>query len=66
MLYYPMLTVSQQKGIFQLKVVRTSKFVKDKLQEKILSTKLAVGGDLDKRRPRGNDMEIEKEGQSTL
>lgn len=60
------LTFYQQKGVFQLKIVRTSKFVKDKMQEKLLNAKLSVGGDLDKRRPRGDDMEIEKEGQSTL
>jgi hypothetical protein len=52
----------QNRGIFQLKLARTGKFVKDKVEAKLLS---ASAGGVD-RRPRGMDLEVEHEGQSKL
>lgn len=49
------------KGIFQLKLARTGKFVKDKVEAKLLSS--SVGTKVDAR-PRGMDLEVEHEGQS--
>ena len=48
----------QNKGIFQLKIARTSKFVVDKLQAKMSDKK--------ERRPRGGNLDVEREGQSGL
>ncbi|CAK9786018.1 hypothetical protein CC85DRAFT_285706 [Cutaneotrichosporon oleaginosum] len=50
------------KGIFQLKIARTGKFVKDKVQARVLST---TGTNLSQR-PHGADVHVEKEGVSKL
>jgi len=55
----------QNKGIFQLKIARTGKFVKDKLAAKMYSGASGAGGKLD-RRPRGADMDVEHEGTSRI
>jgi hypothetical protein len=49
----------QHKGIFQLKVARTGKFVKDMVEAKLY----ARASD---RRVRGADLDVEQEGQSRL
>ncbi|ORY26686.1 hypothetical protein BCR39DRAFT_540429 [Naematelia encephala] len=49
------------KGIFQLKIARTGKFVKDKLEAKLYSSKVGRQS-----RGRGQDVEVEHEGQSSL
>ncbi|ORX40705.1 hypothetical protein BD324DRAFT_647623 [Kockovaella imperatae] len=49
----------RNKGIFQLKIARTGKYVIDKLQAKAYSKK-------DIRRERGADLNVEHEGQSSL
>ena len=49
----------QNKGVFQLKIARTGKYVVDKLQAKAYSKK-------DLRRQRGTDLDVEYEGQSHL
>ena len=55
----------QNKGIFQLKIARTGKFVKDKLAAKMYSGASGASGKLD-RRPRGADMDVEHEGTSKI
>jgi len=57
--------IIQNKGIFQLKIARTGKFVKDKLAAKMYSGASGAGGKLD-RRPRGADMDVEHEGTSKI
>ncbi|KAL1409964.1 hypothetical protein Q8F55_003963 [Vanrija albida] len=49
------------RGLFQLKIARTGKLVKDKIEAKLLSSAEKTKQD---RRPRGMDLEVEKEGQS--
>lgn len=49
---------AQHKGIFQLKIVRTGQFVKDKLEAKVRSKNAE--------RRRGADLDVEHEGQSAL
>lgn len=53
----------RNKGIFQLKLARTGKFVKDKVQARVLST---TGSANLAHRPHGADIEVEHEGQSKL
>jgi hypothetical protein len=55
----------QNKGIFQLKIARTGKFVKDKIAAKMYSGASGASGKLD-RRPRGADMDVEHEGTSKI
>jgi hypothetical protein len=55
---------SQNKGIFQLKIARTGKFVKDKIESKFLSGAAVVGAK--DRRSRGADIEVEQEGTSRI
>jgi hypothetical protein len=52
----------QNKGIFQLKIARTGKLMKDKITEKIHAS-TPHGRD---KRERGADMDVEVEGQSRL
>jgi hypothetical protein len=56
---------SQNKGIFQLKIARTGKFVKDKIAAKVYAGASGASGKLD-RRPRGADMDVEHEGTSKI
>jgi hypothetical protein len=51
------------KGIFQLKIARTGKFVKDKVQARVLST---TGNANLAQRPHGADIHVEQEGVSKL
>lgn len=53
----------KNRGIFQLKVARTGKYVKDKLESKVIA---AAQGTKLQHRPHGMDLEVEKEGQSRL
>lgn len=53
----------QNRGIFQLKLARTGKYVKDKIEQKALA---ATQGTKLEHRPHGADMEVEHEGQSRL
>jgi hypothetical protein len=54
----------QNKGIFQLKIARTGKFVKDKLAAKIYA-RTHASNNMD-RRSRGTDMHVEYEGTSRI
>lgn len=54
----------QNKGIFQLKIARTGKFVADKIAAKVYARRHA-NNNMD-RRPRGSDMHVEHEGTSRL
>lgn len=56
----------QNRGIFQLKLARTGKFVKDKLENKVKNSRVAGHGGNLAGRPHGHDVEVEKEGQSSL
>ena len=51
--------IDQNKGIFQVKIARTGKFMKDRLEAKFLNATT-------KRRQRGADLDVELEGQSSL
>ncbi|BEJ11357.1 hypothetical protein CspHIS471_0107790 [Cutaneotrichosporon sp. HIS471] len=51
------------KGIFQLKIARTGKFVKDKVQARVLSTTRKTNL---AQRPHGADVHVEEEGVSKL
>lgn len=51
------------KGIFQLKIARTGKFVKDKVQARVLST---TGNTNLAQRPHGSDIHVEQEGVSKV
>lgn len=51
----------RNRGIFQLKLARTGKYVKDQLETKLLSSSNGMD-----RRPHGTDLEVEHEGQSKL
>lgn len=54
------------RGIFQLKLARTGKFVKDKLENKVKNNKVSGHGGNLAQRPHGHDVEVEYEGQSSL
>ncbi|KAK8853111.1 hypothetical protein IAR55_003812 [Kwoniella newhampshirensis] len=54
----------RHKGIFQLKIARTGRYVKDKIGAKIYTATNGGGGS--DARPRGADMEIEREGTSKI
>jgi hypothetical protein len=49
----------QHRGIFQLKIARTGRFVKDKIEAKMYARS-------NERRMRGADLDVEYEGQSRL
>ncbi|BEI80276.1 hypothetical protein CcaverHIS002_0108050 [Cutaneotrichosporon cavernicola] len=51
------------KGIFQLKIARTGKFVRDKVQARVLST---TGKTNLAQRPHGADVHVEEEGVSRV
>nr|XP_018261000.1 uncharacterized protein I303_06717 [Kwoniella dejecticola CBS 10117]OBR83158.1 hypothetical protein I303_06717 [Kwoniella dejecticola CBS 10117] len=55
----------RHKGIFQLKIARTGRYVKDKLSAKVYSAAHS-GGNKDQGRARGTDLEVEREGISNL
>nr|XP_019044279.1 hypothetical protein I302_07563 [Kwoniella bestiolae CBS 10118]OCF23209.1 hypothetical protein I302_07563 [Kwoniella bestiolae CBS 10118] len=55
----------RHKGIFQLKIARTGRYVKDKLSSKVYSAAHS-GGNKDQSRNRGADTEVEREGISNL
>lgn len=53
------------RGIFQLKLARTGKFMKDKIGDKVRNNKIAGHVGIASR-PHGHDVEVEHEGQSSL
>ncbi|WWD03589.1 hypothetical protein V865_001643 [Kwoniella europaea PYCC6329] len=55
----------RHKGIFQLKIARTGRYVKDKLSSKVYSAAHS-GGNKDQSRSRGADLEVEREGISKM
>nr|XP_019010216.1 uncharacterized protein I206_04684 [Kwoniella pini CBS 10737]OCF48997.1 hypothetical protein I206_04684 [Kwoniella pini CBS 10737] len=55
----------RHKGIFQLKIARTGRYMKDKISAKVYSAAHS-GGNKDQSRPRGTDLEVEREGISNL
>jgi hypothetical protein len=55
----PQLADPQNKGIFQLKIARTGKFVKDTIEAKLYAR-------ANDRRVRGQDVRVEHEGQSKI
>ncbi|WWD19525.1 hypothetical protein CI109_103986 [Kwoniella shandongensis] len=54
----------RHRGIFQLKIARTGRYVKDKIGAKIHSAANSGGGS--DGRPRGTDWEVEREGTSKI
>ena len=57
--YASSVLMMQNKGIFQLKIARTGKFVKDQIEAKLYAR-------AKDRRVRGQDLSVESEGQSKL
>ncbi|OCF61231.1 hypothetical protein L486_00877 [Kwoniella mangroviensis CBS 10435] len=55
----------RHKGIFQLKIARTGRYVKDKFSSKVYSAAHS-GGNKDQSRSRGADLEVEREGISKM
>ncbi|WWC91590.1 uncharacterized protein L201_006536 [Kwoniella dendrophila CBS 6074] len=55
----------RHKGIFQLKIARTGRYVKDKLSAKVYAAAHS-GGNKDQSRNRGTDLEVEREGISKM